>query len=172
MLGNNYRNDPEQFDEQIEDVLDLLAPAPVLLLTVTEFEDAQVEVNYVLGAEAAERDNVQVVDWAKRTRHDDSLVGADGLHLSERGKVALWRWCAWRSETLRLAASASASTIDAGRELPNSVISGRCSWVGASPGTRRRLRGGRRSGTAEPARTTPTRRARASRDRGRDAVRS
>ena len=48
MLGNNYRNDPEQFDEQIEDILDLLAPAPVLLLTVTEFEDAQAEVNYVL----------------------------------------------------------------------------------------------------------------------------
>ncbi len=38
---------------------------------------------------AAERDDVQVVDWAERTRHDDSLVGADGLHLSERGKVAL-----------------------------------------------------------------------------------
>ena len=61
----------------------------MLLLTVTEFEDAQVEVNYVLRAVAAERDNVQVVDWAERTRHDDSLIGADGLHLSERGKVAL-----------------------------------------------------------------------------------
>jgi lysophospholipase L1-like esterase len=89
MLGNNYRNDPEQFEEQIEDILDLLAPAPVLLLTVTEFEDAQLEVNYVLRAVAAERDDVQVVDWAERTRHDDSLVGADGLHLSERGRVAL-----------------------------------------------------------------------------------
>jgi lysophospholipase L1-like esterase len=89
MLGNNYRNDPAQFEEQIEDILDLLAPAPVLLLTVTEFEDAQAEVNYVLHAVAAKRDDVRVVDWAARTRNDDSLTGADGLHLSERGKVAL-----------------------------------------------------------------------------------
>jgi lysophospholipase L1-like esterase len=89
MLGNNYRNDPGQFEQQIEDILELLAPAPVLLLTVTEFEDAQVEVNYVLRSVAAERDDVQVIEWAERTRHDDSLVGADGLHLSERGKVAL-----------------------------------------------------------------------------------
>ena len=89
MLGNNYRNDPEQFDEQLEDILDLLAPGPVLLLTVTEFEEAQAEVNYVIRSEAAERDNVQVLDWAERSGHDDSLVGADGLHLSERGKVAL-----------------------------------------------------------------------------------
>ena len=89
MLGNNYRNDPEQFEQQVEDILDELAPAPVLLLTVTEFEDAQAEVNYVLRAVAAERDDVQIVEWAERTRHDDSLTGADGLHLSERGKVAL-----------------------------------------------------------------------------------
>ena len=40
----------------------------------------------MLRAEAAERDDVEVVDWAARTRHDDSLVGADGLHLSERGQ--------------------------------------------------------------------------------------
>jgi hypothetical protein len=89
MLGNNYRNNPQQLDEQIEAILDRLAPAPVILLTVTEFEDAQAEVNYVLRTEAAGRDNVEVLEWAERSRHDDSLVGADGLHLSERGKVAL-----------------------------------------------------------------------------------
>lgn len=89
MLGNNYRNDPEQFADQIDAILDLLTPAPVLLLTVTEFEPAQAEVNYVLRTQAAERVNVDLLDWAERTGHDDSLVGADGLHLSERGKLAL-----------------------------------------------------------------------------------
>ena len=89
MLGNNYRDDPEQLDAQLEEILDRLAPAPVLLLTVTEFEDEQAVVNYVIQSEAAERVNVQLVGWAERTRHDGSLVGADGLHLSDRGKVAL-----------------------------------------------------------------------------------
>lgn len=89
MLGNNYRNDPQQLDEQIESILDRLAPVPVILLTVTEFEDEQAEVNYVLRTEAAGRVDVNLLDWAERTAHDDSLVGPDGLHLSERGKVAL-----------------------------------------------------------------------------------
>jgi hypothetical protein len=89
MLGNNYRNNPRQLDEQIEVILDRLAPAPVILLTVTEFEEEQAEVNYVLRTEAAGRENVYRLEWAERTAHDDSLVGADGLHLSERGKVAL-----------------------------------------------------------------------------------
>jgi lysophospholipase L1-like esterase len=89
MLGNNYRNDREQFDQQLEEILDLLSPAPVVLLTVTEFEDSRAEVNEVIRTEAAERVNVRVLDWAARTAHDDSLVGEDGLHLSQDGRVAL-----------------------------------------------------------------------------------
>lgn len=89
MLGNNYRDDPEQFGREIEDIIDRVSPAPILLLTVTEFRDNRAEVNYVLRAEAAQHENVQVLEWADRTNHDDSLVGDDGLHLSERGKIAL-----------------------------------------------------------------------------------
>jgi lysophospholipase L1-like esterase len=89
MLGNNYRNDPDQFDQQLEEILDLLSPAPIVLLTVTEFEDSRAEVNDVIRTEAAERVNVRVLDWAARTAHDDSLVGEDGLHLSDKGRAAL-----------------------------------------------------------------------------------
>jgi lysophospholipase L1-like esterase len=89
MLGNNYRDDPEELDEQLGEILDLLAPAPVLLLTVTEFESEQAVVNFVIRNVAAERENVQVLEWSERTRHDGSLTGPDGLHLSEDGKVAL-----------------------------------------------------------------------------------
>jgi hypothetical protein len=89
MIGNNYRDDPDQFGREVEEIIDQLSPAPILLLTVTEFRDDQAEVNYVLRAEAAQHDNVHVLEWADRTTHDDSLVGDDGLHLSERGKIAL-----------------------------------------------------------------------------------
>jgi lysophospholipase L1-like esterase len=89
MLGNNYRDDPAQYGEQLDEILDLLSPAPVLLLTVTEFEEGQAVVNYVIRSEAADRENVRVLEWSERSRHDDSLTGDDGLHLSEDGKVAL-----------------------------------------------------------------------------------
>jgi lysophospholipase L1-like esterase len=89
MLGNNYRDDPGQFDEQLGEILDLLSPGPVLLLTVTEFEDIQAQVNEVIRAEAAKRDNVRLLDWAARTANDDSLVGDDGLHLTDKGRVAI-----------------------------------------------------------------------------------
>jgi lysophospholipase L1-like esterase len=89
MLGNNYRDDPDQFDEQLGEILDLLSPDPVLLLTVTEFEDIQAQVNEVIRTEAAKRDNVRLLDWAARTANDDSLVGDDGLHLTDKGRVAI-----------------------------------------------------------------------------------
>ena len=89
MLGNNYRDDPAQFDEQLGEILDLLSPDPVLLLTVTEFEDIQAQVNDVIRTEAAKRDNVHLLDWAARTANDDSLVGDDGLHLTDKGRVAI-----------------------------------------------------------------------------------
>jgi hypothetical protein len=89
LLGNNYRDDPAQFDEQLGEILDLLSPDPVLLLTVTEFEGIQAQVNDVIRTEAAKRDNVHLLDWAARTANDDSLVGDDGLHLTDKGRVAI-----------------------------------------------------------------------------------
>jgi hypothetical protein len=89
LLGNNYRDDAGQFDEQLGEILDLLAPAPVLLLTVTEFEDVQAQVNDVIRTEAAKRYNVRLLDWSARTANDDSLVGDDGLHLTDKGRVAI-----------------------------------------------------------------------------------
>jgi hypothetical protein len=89
MLGNNYRDDPQEFATQLGEILDLLAPAPVLLLTVTEFEPSRAEVNFVIRGETKQRDDVRVLEWAERTRHDDSLVGDDGLHPSEAGLDAL-----------------------------------------------------------------------------------
>lgn len=89
MLGNNYRDDPAELDQQLGQILDLLSPAPVLLLTVTEFESEQAVVNVVIRNAAAARENVRLLEWSERTRHDGSLTGPDGLHLSDRGKVAL-----------------------------------------------------------------------------------
>ena len=87
MLGNNYGADKEVFAEYLEDIVDRLAPRPTVLLTVTEFRPDRADVNDVIYDIAADNDNVRVVDWAGETAADPSLVGGDGLHLSNEGRV-------------------------------------------------------------------------------------
>ncbi|MET0579860.1 MAG: hypothetical protein ABW122_14475, partial [Ilumatobacteraceae bacterium] len=90
MLGNNYDGDAEAFGEGLEAMLDELAPRPVVLLSVTQFEANRAEVNYVLREQAGQRPNVRVVEWADRTADDDGeLLGGDGLHLPNEGRREL-----------------------------------------------------------------------------------
>ena len=39
MLGNNYGGDPQAYADVLTEIVDDLAPRPVVLLTVTEFRD-------------------------------------------------------------------------------------------------------------------------------------
>jgi hypothetical protein len=91
MLGNNYDGDPQAFATELGALLDELGDIPVVLLTVTRFRPIQDQVNYVLHATAAQRPNVRLVDWQARTAAADAdeLLSGDGLHLSDRGQVAL-----------------------------------------------------------------------------------
>lgn len=88
LLGNNYGKDQEAFRSQLEEMLDEIADKPVLLLTVTEFEPRQREVNDVIRAVAAARGNVLLLEWAQITE-ERALLGRDGLHLTEQGRIAL-----------------------------------------------------------------------------------
>ena len=45
LLGNNYGEKPNVFLAELDKMLVALPPRPVLLLTVTEFESIQTEVN-------------------------------------------------------------------------------------------------------------------------------
>jgi hypothetical protein len=90
MLGNNYDGDAPAFAAGLDEVLDELAPRPVVLLTVTEFEADRAEVNYVLREQAALRPGVRVVEWSERTADDDGqLLAGDGLHLTDAGRLEL-----------------------------------------------------------------------------------
>ncbi|MEJ7562328.1 MAG: GDSL-type esterase/lipase family protein [Ilumatobacteraceae bacterium] len=90
MLGNNYRNDPGHFAEQMATIVDLIAPRPTILFTVTEFEPSRAEVNDIIRFIAGDRSNVVVADWAAETASPDSpLLTDDGLHLSDAGRLRL-----------------------------------------------------------------------------------
>jgi hypothetical protein len=87
MLGNNYGADKAVFSDYLSDIVERLAPRPTVLLTVTEFRPDRADVNDAIYEIAAAHDNVRVVDWAAETADDPALVGGDGLHLSNEGRV-------------------------------------------------------------------------------------
>lgn len=88
-LGSNYMQDREQYRSELTEIVERLAPAPVVLLTVTEFQDSRRQVNAVILEVAATHEHVVVIDWAAITREDPSLLGADGLHPNESGRRVL-----------------------------------------------------------------------------------
>jgi hypothetical protein len=59
-LGTNYRGNAVQYEAELVEILDRLAPRPVVLFTVTEYRSNYVEVNEVVNRLGAERDNVTV----------------------------------------------------------------------------------------------------------------
>lgn len=89
LLGNNYLEDQAQYRSELLEMVERLAPRPTVLLTVTEFKPSRREVNEVVREMAETHDNVTVVDWATTTADDRGLTGADGLHLTNRGRAAL-----------------------------------------------------------------------------------
>jgi hypothetical protein len=88
-LGNNYNGDEVTFRAGLEDVVARLAPRPVVLLTVTEFRADRAEVNEIVHAVAAANAHVLVIEWDAITAADDSLLGDDGLHLTDAGRGRL-----------------------------------------------------------------------------------
>jgi lysophospholipase L1-like esterase len=88
-LGSNYRDDAAAYAAAFRRILDRLAPRPVVVVTVSEYEDRLAEVNYVIRDLTRDRPGVTVLEWSERTRADDTLTAGDGLHLSERGREVL-----------------------------------------------------------------------------------
>jgi hypothetical protein len=88
-LGNNYGSNPDVFEQALRTQVDRVAPTPTLLYTVTEFRADRKQVNAIVREIDAEYDHVHVVEWARITADDRSLLGDDGLHLSDRGRSAL-----------------------------------------------------------------------------------
>ncbi|MFM7685165.1 MAG: SGNH/GDSL hydrolase family protein [Actinomycetota bacterium] len=89
LLGNNYSGSQSDYRDELTRIVDRLSPNPVVLLTVSEFEENRRQVNEVIRALAEERENVTIVDWATTTVENDGLTGGDNLHLTIAGRRAL-----------------------------------------------------------------------------------
>lgn len=89
LLGNNYGGDADGFQAEMQEMVTLMAPRPVVLLTVSEFARSRVTVNRFILDIAGRNPNVLVVDWAAITAANRSLTGGDRLHLTLSGRTAL-----------------------------------------------------------------------------------
>ena len=87
-LGSNYGGDQVKYETELVEILDRLAPRPVVLLTVTEYRPDYVEVNEVVNRLGAERDNITVLDWS--TISDaPGVLSSDRLHPTDTGRRIL-----------------------------------------------------------------------------------
>ncbi len=87
-LGSNYRGDPIAYEAELVEMLDRLAPRPVVLFTVTEYRPNYVEVNEVVHRSGSERDNVTVLDW-ETISQAPGILSNDRLHPTETGRRVL-----------------------------------------------------------------------------------
>jgi len=89
-LGSNYLGDQEAYRKQLEKIVQRLSPIPVVLLTVTLFEDSRQQVNDAITLVSAEFPNVHVLDWGSIAAADAStILRGDGLHLTDQGRAVL-----------------------------------------------------------------------------------
>lgn len=86
MFGHHLEGTVDDFGRRLDDVLDRLAPRPVVLYTVAELGDEQVAVNQLLRDRQRARPNVVVVDWAEAvTAEPDVLLDDGGPYPTEEG---------------------------------------------------------------------------------------
>ena len=87
-LGSNYNGDQENYDSQMREILDRLAPRPTLLYTVTEYRSNYVEVNDVIDDLVSDYPNVTLIDWAEAAE-TPGVLRSDGLHPNDAGEQVL-----------------------------------------------------------------------------------
>jgi hypothetical protein len=86
LFGHHVEDTVDDFERRLDGVLDRLEPQPVVLVTVAELGDQQVEVNRVLRERARDRPNVVVVDWAEAVAAEpDVLLDGGGPTPSAEG---------------------------------------------------------------------------------------
>jgi hypothetical protein len=78
-LGTNYGRDQAKYRDMLREILDTLAPRPVIILTATEFKPYIAEVNQVILDEVASRDNLWLLDWRSISKQP-GLLWKDGIH--------------------------------------------------------------------------------------------
>jgi hypothetical protein len=87
-LGTNYRGDQDEYRTAMIEILDQLAPRPVIVLTASEHNKNISEVNRVVIEQVGERQNLWLIDW-RRLSKNPGMLWRDGIHPTEEGEQFL-----------------------------------------------------------------------------------
>jgi hypothetical protein len=78
MFGHHVEDTVEDFERTLDEILDRLDPRPVILVTVAELGDEQVQINRALRERQRSRANVVILDWAEATSSEPDVLLDDG----------------------------------------------------------------------------------------------
>lgn len=87
-LGTNYRGVQDEYRAAMIEILDQLAPRPVIVLTASEHNKNISEVNRVVIEQVGERQNLWLIDW-RRLSKNPGMLWRDGIHPTEDGEQFL-----------------------------------------------------------------------------------
>jgi lysophospholipase L1-like esterase len=87
-LGTNFDGNEESLREQFDKMFEITRGVETVVLTTTEFRDAQKRVNTVIKKSAAGFDHVRVLDWAQVAALK-GMTTKDKIHLSDAGRTVL-----------------------------------------------------------------------------------
>lgn len=86
MFGHHLPDSVEDYAQSLDELLDRLAPRPVVVFTVAELGEEQVAVNQVLRDRSSSRPNVVLVDWAESVAAEpDVLLDGGGPRPTDEG---------------------------------------------------------------------------------------
>lgn len=88
-LGTNYGGDENDHLRRLNTMITDAGDAEVVLVTVSEYEPEQHEVNTTIRAIADVYDNVSVLEWSELTADEPTLLDEDGIHPTTEGRKVL-----------------------------------------------------------------------------------
>jgi lysophospholipase L1-like esterase len=87
-LGTNYDGNEMNYETRLRDIVEIVWPTPIVLLTTAMFRETQREVNDIVRQVKDEYDNVTVLDWEKIAT-TPGVISQDRVHLTADGRAVL-----------------------------------------------------------------------------------
>ncbi len=88
-LGTNFSGQASSYLRKLDTAVESFGDVPVVLVTLTEYDDRIPAANRAIETVARQRANVSVIDWRTVTADQPQLLFRDGIHPTDRGRAVL-----------------------------------------------------------------------------------
>lgn len=88
-LGTNFSGQASSYLRKLDTAVESFGDVPVVLVTLTEYDDRIPAANRAIETVARQRANVSIIDWRTVTADQPQLLFRDGIHPTDRGRAVL-----------------------------------------------------------------------------------